>query len=269
MCGAVNKCQQTYGLDTPDKAFPYYILSLMFSDEGEELEDLITDGGNDRGIDAIKISKQDGYTDIHVFQFKYRNTHDNSRKNFPDEAVDKVISFFKALFDEDSSLENSCNPFLWQKVQEIWASINEASTRFTLHFCTNGQNLIPTQKERLLRGLQAYSEVEALRMDTNTALKKGVIAQADTFLTYGQFHILYLVSILSEKTKLDISRAQNRKRLINDALNIIRNYVSDRKSHSYYTLFRNPKTKQDLYDLVFQRGQLEFQLTQVQERQTA
>lgn len=539
--GAINKCQQAYQLDTPSKAFSYYVLELMFPDANENLEDLITDGGNDCGIDAIKISKLDGCADVHFFQFKYRATHENSRKYFPGDAVDKVIAFFKALFDEDATLEKSCNPFLWQKVQEIWSSIRDSSTRFTLHFGTNGLNLEPAQKVRLINGIREYKitfheiddavlcdlivnshsketvhhltavdkqyyersdgdirgliatvnakelvnviaddavpsrvdgrnfdqnirvylggnnpvneaiiqsalsrtnsyfwylnngitavcsafsyqpgarspkieiknlqivngsqtshalfeaarsnpealdnvlvlvrlyetkntelpheiavatnsqtriyhrdltsnstlqlqlekafaslgyfyerkknqhkdkpddkridafklgqailayhlkepekaktdsdkifgnryneifsselnvnhllniyktfcEIEALRADTNISIKKGTVVQADTFLTYGQFHILYLVSILAEKSRSDISKVHNRQRLVKDALSVVRNFVSDRKSYAFYNLFRHPKTKQDLYDLVFQRGQLELQL---------
>ena len=84
--------------------------------------------------------------------------------------------------------------------------------------------------------------------------------QIDGFLTYGQFHIIYLVSLLSERNKIDISSEQNQDRLIKDALEVMRKYVKNRKSHSYYNLFRNPKTKQDLYDLAMHKGQLEFKL---------
>lgn len=545
--GAIAKCQQDYKLDTRAKAFSYFVLEQTFPNTEESIEDFITEGGNDCGIDAIKITRLPGLTDIHFFQFKYRATYENASKYFPGDSVDKAIAFFKCLFDEDKKLEQSCNSYLWEKIQEIWESIGEASTRFTLHFCTNGQNLESSQKTRLAIGLAEYrvtfkevndkalsdaminahrketlhyltavdkqifertdgdirglvvtvnaqelvqvisgpdhqdkvdeaifdqniriylgadnavneaiirsalsednnyfwylnngitaicsgyayqpgarspkieiknlqivngaqtsfalsearrlnpkslddililvrlyetqnkempyniavatnsqsriggrdltsnskvqmqlekafaglgyfyerkknqykdqseslridafklgqailafhlreperaktasdqifghrfdevfdvkhdanyllniykvfADVEALRSDTNQIIKKGSVIEADTFLAYGQFHIIYLVSILAAKSGLDFSISRNRQRLIKDALSFVRNYVSGRKTHSFYNLFRNPKTKQDLYDLVFARGQLELELVSNQRK---
>ena len=94
----------------------------------------------------------------------------------------------------------------------------------------------------------------------NQTKKKGAIVQIDSFMTYGQFHILYLVSVFADKNKVDISTDRNQDRLIQDAIEIMRKYVTNRKSHAFYNLFRNPKTKQELYDLVMYKGQLELQL---------
>jgi len=539
--GTVRRCQEKYSLDTVSKAFSYFVLETFFPNSEEDIEDHITEGGNDCGIDAVKIDLSSGTAHVHLFQFKYYESHEKTNKQFSHIECDKVTSFIGSLFSEDAALEQACNPYLWDKVQEIWSVIREAKTRFTVYFCSNGQNLDPNQRERFVSNLSQYrinfeeidfvkilglivragdgetvhritavdkqifersdgdirglittinaedligvikdsadgnkingdvfdkniriyqgsdnpvnesiigsalsdtnsyfwymnngitavcssfsyqpgarspvieiknfqivngaqtsyalfeaykhnkdqvknvlllmrlyetrnenlpyeiavatnsqtrisnrdlmsnslvqiklekafenlgyyyerkkgqhedkdhekrvdafklgqavlayhfrepersktdsdkifgpryeeifssnhdvsyllnihhifQKVDKLRSEMNQTKKKGAVVQIDSFLTYGQFHIIYLVALLADRNKINIAVSKNQDRLIHDALEIMRKYAANRKSHSFYNLFRNPKTKQDLYDLTMQKGQMEFQL---------
>jgi hypothetical protein len=539
--GTVKRCQEKNSLETVSKAFPFFVLKTLFPYSEEDTEDLITEGGNDCGIDAVKIDMVSGAAHVHLFQFKYYESHEKTSKQFSYIEGDKVVSFIASLFSEDAALEQACNPYLWDKVQEIWSVIREAKTKFTIHFCSNGQKLDPHQKERFIGALSQYrinfeeidfakilnlivrsgegetshqvtavdkqyfersdgdirglivtinaedlirvivdhedgekingdifdkniriyqgsdnpvnesiigsalsesnsyfwymnngitavcsgfsyqpgarspsieiknlqivngaqtsyalfeayknnkeqvrnvlllmrlyetknenlpydiavatnsqtrisnrdlmsnslvqiklerafegfgyfyerkkgqyedkederridafklgqailayhfrepeksktdsdkifgsrydeifssgndvsyllnihhifQKVDKLRSEMNQTKKKGALIQIDNFLTYGQFQIMYLVALLAERNKIDIATNVNQDRLIHDALEVMRRYVANRKSHSFYNLFRNPRTKQDLYDLAMQKGQLEFPL---------
>ena len=105
-----------------------------------------------------------------------------------------------------------------------------------------------------------YQKIEKFRIESNIAKKKGAILQVDEFLTYGLFHIIYIVSLLAEKNAVDIGIEINQDRLIMDSLKIMRKYLSNRKSYSFYNLFRNPNTKMELYNLAMDRGQLQLEL---------
>ena len=51
---------------------------------------------------------------------------ENTKKNFPSAEIDKLVSFFDDLLDVNKSLEDTCNPILWNKVKEIWAALDKS-----------------------------------------------------------------------------------------------------------------------------------------------
>ena len=92
------------GIDTEQKAFPILMVASLLGVSDEEAEDSITDGSKDRGVDAVFIDDRDGRNAIHVFQFKYVNTFENTKKNFPSGEIDKLVSFFDDVLDLNKSL---------------------------------------------------------------------------------------------------------------------------------------------------------------------
>src|SRR4030067_850731 len=53
------------------RAFTYVLLEYLLCLSPEEIEDAITDGPDDRGIDAVYVDEGDGRNIIHLFQFKH------------------------------------------------------------------------------------------------------------------------------------------------------------------------------------------------------
>lgn len=125
------------GIESEQKAFPILMVAALLDVSDEEAEDSITDGSKDRGVDAIYVDDRDGANSIHVFQFKYVSSFENTKKNFPSGEIDKLVSFFEDLLDMNKSMEDTCNPILWNKVQEIWASLDKPSPSIEVHFCGN------------------------------------------------------------------------------------------------------------------------------------
>ncbi|GAB7025756.1 hypothetical protein [Geotalea toluenoxydans] len=82
------------GIDIPQKAFPILMVASILGVSDEEAEDAITDGGMDRGCDAVFVDDREGRNSIHVFQFKYVTTFENTKNNFPGGEIDKLVSFF-------------------------------------------------------------------------------------------------------------------------------------------------------------------------------
>jgi hypothetical protein len=136
------------GIDTEQKAFPILMVASLLNVSDEEAEDSITDGSKDRGVDAVFVDDRDGRNSIHVFQFKYAANFGNTKKNFPSGEIDKLVSFFVELLDENKSLEDTCNPILWNKVKEIWAALNKPKASIEVHFCGN---TLPMQDEERAR----------------------------------------------------------------------------------------------------------------------
>lgn len=136
------------GVDIEQKAFPILMVSSLLSVSDEEAEDSITDGSKDRGVDAVFIDDRDGRNSIHVFQFKYADNFENTKKNFPSGEIDKLVSFFDDLLDLNKSLEGTCNPILWNKVKEMWAALDKPSPSIEVHFCGNTLPMQDAEKDR-------------------------------------------------------------------------------------------------------------------------
>ena len=144
------------GIDTEQKAFPILMVATLLAISDEEAEDSITDGGKDRGIDAVFIDDRNGSNSIHVFQFKYVNTFENTKNNFPSGEIDKLVSFFDDVLDLNKSLETTCNPLLWNKVKEIWAALDKPNPSIEVHFCGNTEFMQPHEMERANNSLGKF-----------------------------------------------------------------------------------------------------------------
>ncbi len=145
------------GVDIEQKAFPILMVSSLLGVSDEEAEDSITDGSNDRGVDAVFIDDRDGRNAIHVFQFKYVNTFENTKKNFPSGEIDKLVSFFVDLLDLNKSLENTCNPILWNKVKEMWTALDKPKPSIEVHFCGNTLPMQDGEKNRANASLGKFN----------------------------------------------------------------------------------------------------------------
>ncbi len=67
----VSKYQKDYKLLSIEKAFSYLCLDSILNLQQDEIEESITDGGMDRGIDNIYIDTSDSIATIHIFNLKY------------------------------------------------------------------------------------------------------------------------------------------------------------------------------------------------------
>ncbi|EPQ5772024.1 AIPR family protein, partial [Enterobacter hormaechei] len=144
------------GIDKPQKAFPILMVATLLNVSDEEAEDAITDGSMDRGVDAVYVDDRDGRNSIHIFQFKYADTFENTKKNFPSNEIDKLVSFFEDLLDLNKSLEKTCNPILWNKIKEIWAALERSNPSIEVHFCGNTMEMQSGEKERANASLCKY-----------------------------------------------------------------------------------------------------------------
>ncbi|MGG7879780.1 hypothetical protein PGN98_01735 [Klebsiella aerogenes] len=144
------------GIDKPQKAFPILMVATLLNVSDEEAEDAITDGSMDRGVDAVYVDDRDGRNSIHIFQFKYADNYENTKKNFPSNEIDKLVSFFSDLLDLNRTLEKTCNPILWNKVKEIWAALEKNNPSIEVHFCGNTVEMQEGEKERANASLSKY-----------------------------------------------------------------------------------------------------------------
>jgi len=99
------------------KAFVCLSVASYLDIELEEAFDLITEGGNDAGVDAIFIGDVNDYDfSVTIFQGKYVFDLDKD-SNFPANSIQRVIGSIGAIFDPGKPIE--MNDDLMPKVEDI------------------------------------------------------------------------------------------------------------------------------------------------------
>ena len=104
----------------------------------EEAEELLTDGGNDFGVDGLHVGEEDdGEFTVTIFQGKYKINDLSGEANFPENGVKAAITTVQALFDPYKKI--TLNEKLLPRIEEIRSLVREGfipNVRFIL--CNNG-----------------------------------------------------------------------------------------------------------------------------------
>lgn len=119
-------------------AFVLLCMHSVLSIDLDEAVDMITEGGEDAGIDGLHVSEiQDDEFTVSIFQGKYKQSLEGDA-NFPENSVIRVINTVGALFDPDKPLSTHSN--LKIKVEEIRSMIRDGYIP-TVHvvLCNNGK----------------------------------------------------------------------------------------------------------------------------------
>lgn len=117
------------------KAFVIMSVAIYLGVEWEEAQNLVTEGGNDAGVDAIYIGDLNDYEfPVTIFQSKY--VFDLEKEsNFPANGIQRVVGAVTSLFDPSKPvlLNDDLNP----KVQEIRSLISDGYIPIVRCICVN------------------------------------------------------------------------------------------------------------------------------------
>ncbi len=119
-------------------AFVLLCMSAALELTLEEAAELLTEGGNDAGVDGIHISEvDDGEFAVTIFQGKYKVKDLRGVANFPENGVQKAVNTVATLFDPAKKIE--LNDRIAPKVEEIRSLVRDGyipTVRVVL--CNNG-----------------------------------------------------------------------------------------------------------------------------------
>lgn len=120
-------------------AFVLLCMSACLDISHEEAFQLLTEGGNDAGVDGLSIGEvEDGEFLVTLFQGKYKIKNLEGTANFPENGVQKAVQTVQVLFDPFRKV--ALNEKIAPKVEEIRSLIRDAyipKVRFVL--CNNGE----------------------------------------------------------------------------------------------------------------------------------
>uniref|UniRef100_Q3ASJ1 Possible abortive infection phage resistance protein n=1 Tax=Chlorobium chlorochromatii (strain CaD3) TaxID=340177 RepID=Q3ASJ1_CHLCH len=118
-------------------AFVLLSIAMCLDIPLDEAAELITDGGNDAGVDGLHIGEvEDGEFMVTIFQGKYK-VELSGEANFPENGVQKAVDTVQVLFDPYRNV--ALNKKIAPKIEEIRSLIRDAyipNVRVIL--CNNG-----------------------------------------------------------------------------------------------------------------------------------
>lgn len=138
-----------------------FVLLCMSTSLGlplEECADLLTEGGNDAGVDGLHMSDihSEDFT-VTLFQGKYKVKDLGGEANFPENGLRAAIQSAEVLFDPQRHI--AMNPQLAPRIEEIRSLINDGhipNVRFIL--CSNGAKWHVQADRWVQQAEQSYGE---------------------------------------------------------------------------------------------------------------
>lgn len=142
------------------RAFVMVALEALFGVNATEINDAITDGGNDFGIDAVFVDDE-GAPTVHLLNCKYREKETTAaQRNFPATEIPKVLNFLTLMLrggDDDAA---QMNQELVEKVRQIRSMVDQGTAvDFVVHLCSNGARLIGGEREFFQEQLRPFKYV--------------------------------------------------------------------------------------------------------------
>ncbi len=151
----VTKYKDDYSLEKVGTAFAWLCLEIILDLNADEIEDCLTDGPQDGGIDAVYTSGRD----VNVFSFKYATTFEHTRNNFPENDLDKLLVTMERIYSK-SLTKDDVNDVLWEKVCEIWERFEEGPLNFKYYICSNKEKPTPSAQRKFQNNLDRFRFVE-------------------------------------------------------------------------------------------------------------
>jgi len=151
---------EEYWLSNTWAAFWFYSLEKILWINDYEILNSLTDWSWDRWIDAVYIEEDEDSQwkfNIHLFQFKYKESYDKVNNYFESNETNKVLNFLKQIIlDNNRNLLNT-NSQLSDKISDIFEIIDKSNLgTIFVHFCSNLNNcLVESEKINFEKALKS------------------------------------------------------------------------------------------------------------------
>ncbi len=162
---ATAKIEKNLCLSSKQEAFILLCLTSILKIDFDEARGCVTDGGDDRGIDAVYLDERFGRRVVHIFQTKFHSKFSSSNRNFPSGEIDKILGFLGDCLAQVDGFIDTCNPLLQQKVIDVWDFIKSGSCEVEIHLCSNGEKLVGEQRARFESSLVRFKFIHIRECD--------------------------------------------------------------------------------------------------------
>lgn len=141
-------------------AFVLLSMSTALDISIDDAAELLTEGGNDAGVDGLHIGEMDdGEFTVSLFQGKYKVNDLDGTANFPENGVQKAVNTIATLFDPSKQIE--LNNKIAPKVEEIRSLVRDGyipNVRMIL--CNNGAKWVAQAQNWIAQSGFSKDQVE-------------------------------------------------------------------------------------------------------------
>ena len=163
----VKKCRADYEIEDNSTAFMWLALETILQLNSDDIDEAITDGGQDGGIDAIHIADRTAS----FFTFKYTETFDNCSKNFPAKDLDAFVLTVQGIIQKSLS-RDPVNQAVWDKATEIWSLFNDGTLSLKFYVCSNKLPPVDVARKKFENALRPFRFVEFHYLDQEDLVSK-------------------------------------------------------------------------------------------------
>ncbi len=146
-------------------AFDRVALRILLKLNDEEIEDALTDGSDDGGIDAIYIQNKT----IHFCSFKYTYDYSNISDNFPGKEIEQISNTI-TKFITGAIKRDSYNLAVWEKYNEFKELLEEGTIEIKVHLASNKAKPVALARRKIEDDMEKYRIVEIKYYDLDDLL---------------------------------------------------------------------------------------------------
>lgn len=157
----VRRLRESRNLKTASIAFLCLVLQQYFPDLSDDFDEIITDGSDDRGIDAVHVIEHGDQAIIYLFQAKYRDTLATTDKTINETEIHKIAMFLHELREQAEHLAACSNFRLQQAAKRIWDLHRRGVLcRYQIVLCSNDQGLSHAARGILESSISTFDQVK-------------------------------------------------------------------------------------------------------------
>lgn len=156
----VNAAASNHRLRSMSAGMLWLVLGQYFPGQETAFQEIITDGPDDRGVDAIHVIGDEDSCTVFIFQSKYRDRIEATAKTVNLDDVLKTTSFVSDLVNKSEDLRRCGNLRLREAVEQIW-KLHELGTycSYQVVFASNDQGLHAAARATLESFMEQYPQV--------------------------------------------------------------------------------------------------------------
>ena len=141
-------------------AFNRVALRIILKLNDDEIEEALTDGPDDGGIDAIYIQNNS----INFCSFKYTYDYKNVNDNFPGKEIEQISNTI-SKFITGSIKFDSYNRAIWDKYLEFKGMLEDGLTTINIHLASNKAKPVELSKNKLESDMEKFRIVKEYYYD--------------------------------------------------------------------------------------------------------
>jgi len=211
-------------VDNTGHSFNRVALRIILKLNDDEIDESITDGPDDGGIDAIYIENRT----VNICSFKYTYDYNNVSDNFPGKEIEQ-LSNTVGKFITGTIQREAYNRAIWDKYIDFKGLLEEGPIEIKIHLASNKAKPVVLSKNKLESDMGRYRIVNVFYYDLDDitslmiANKNTVLNGELTLLNDQNFEkangpVKTIIGIISAEDFINLLKCNDNANIINESI---------------------------------------------------